>query len=598
MKLSRTLQLLIPPLLALIILILSWVTASLIQTQADERQREHQLAQLAELRGKLEGELNGATNLTAGLVAYVSIHGDIDSATFDEFGRRLLDGRSLIRNITLAPQNIIRYVYPFEGNQAALGLDLMGHNIQGSATRRMVAEGKPVLAGPVELVQGGRGLIHRVPIYLDLSPRPDGTRDYWGLMSTPIDYDALLEVTGLNQLSGEMEIALRGIDGLGGRGLTFFGNPDLFNQSNSLISEIRVLGGSWQMAARPLQDDRLLMRWLTGVLYLGGMIMAVLMGFFSWHVGRQAHRLEGSERLYRELTEHMKDVVFQTDIERRVTYLNPAWEALTGRAIKACLGQDWVDLLDPLDRPRAEGRCVALIQQTEQDTPYTEEFRVRRQEGESLWMVIRADIHRDGLGKVVGTIGTMVDISERKLIEEQIHHMAMHDNLTGLPNRRLLQDRFSHAQARLMRQGKGSMGHESGLAFLFLDLDGFKGINDRFGHDEGDHVLQEVVQRFQAQLREVDTLARLGGDEFALLLDCQGDEQQAVRVAEKMLQTMQTPFLVKGEACKLGVSIGIALYPQHGPSLDELIGFADKAMYHAKESGKGRWVIHPTTNAA
>lgn len=595
MTLSRTLQLLIPPLLALIILTLSWVAASLIQTQADERVREHQLTQLAELRGKLEGELNGATNLTAGLVAYVSIHGDIEQTTFDEFGRRLLGEYSLIRNITLAPQNIIRYVYPIEGNQAALGLDLMGHDIQCSATRRMIASGEPVLAGPVELVQGGRGLIHRVPIYLD---RSDGTRDYWGMMSTPIDYDALLDVTGLNQLSHEMAIALRGIDGLGDRGLTFFGNPNLFNQSNSLISEIRVLGGTWQMAAQPLRDDSVLMRWLTGMLYLGGVIMAVLMGIFSWRIGHQAYQLEGSERLYRELTEHMQDVVFQTDIERRVTYLSPSWEILTGRPIKECLGQDWVDLLDPLDRPRAEGRCVALIQQTEQAAPYFEEFRVRRQEGGSLWMVIRADVHRDGHGKVAGTIGTMVDISERKLIEEQIHHMAMHDNLTGLPNRRLLQDRFRHAQARLLRQGRSGKGQESGLAFLFLDLDGFKRINDRFGHDEGDHVLQEVVQRFQAQLREVDTLARLGGDEFALLLDCQGDEQEAVRVAEKLIQTMQTPFLVKGEACKLGVSIGIALYPQHGPSLDELIGFADKAMYHAKENGKGRWSIHPTTNAA
>lgn len=596
MRFSPKLQLIISPLLAAIIIVLCWLAASLIQHLADARLQETQRAQLTELRGKLEGELNSAINLTAGLVAYVSVHGDIDQQTFNEISRYLLAEQSLVRNITLAPNNVIRYLYPIQGNEAALDLNLLTHQIQGRSTQRMIEQRAPILTAPVQLVQGGRALIHRVPIYVDGTDQAAG--DYWGLMSTPIDFDALLQKAELTRLSQDMPLAIRGVDA-GGKPLEMiYGNPGLFNQPDRLMSSVKALDGSWQLVTRPMRDDSAFTRWLTAWLKLGGILVGMLLGLFSWRIGRQAQRLQASEQLYRELAEHMKDVVFQTDTQRRITYLNPAWEKLTGRAISDCLGSEWINLLDPRDQSRASSRCGQLISQSDAGEDYAEELRVQRKDGPPLWMVIRVALHRDTAGKVLGSIGTMVDISERKAIEDKVHHLAMHDNLTGLPNRRLLQDLFNHAQARLQRQNSQNVGDiekgaeiETDISFLFLDLDGFKAINDHFGHDQGDRLLQSVVARLQVQLRKVDTLTRLGGDEFAVLLDHQSDREEAIKVAEKLLEVMGEPFIVQGEACSLSVSIGIAFYPRHGSNLDELISAADSAMYRAKNAGKGCWRI-------
>ncbi len=175
----------------------------------------------------------------------------------------------------------------------------------------------------------------------------------------------------------------------------------------------------------------------------------------------------------------------------------------------------------------------------------------------------------------------------RKLSESQaaLAQAAHHDALTGLPNRMLLADRLS--QARVLAQRKGSR-----IALLFLDLDGFKPINDSLGHEAGDEVLRLVAGRLSGCVRASDTLARVGGDEFVILmgdLDSQA-EQAAARVAAKCIEALAEPFPVQGESCRLGVSIGIALGDGEGAA-NTLLLQADQAMYRAKESGRGRYVI-------
>ena len=595
MRLFGTLQGVFPLLLGLVVLTLFWLMATLVQEQADDRQREHQRIILGELRGKLEGELNASLNLTAGLAAYVATHGGISRQTFEAMAAHLLNERSLVHHIALAPDNVIRYIYPMAGNEAALGLDLLGHNDQGHMTRLMIQRGQPIVAGPLELVQGDRALIHRVPIYVDDPHAADASPRYWGLMSAPIRYQQLLQDSGLERVSQQMELALRGVDGQGERGVVFYGNPRLFDQDDSLFTSVRVLHGSWQLAARPIREQSRQINWLVNSLRLAGIVVGGLLGWFAWRVTRQGAALARSERLYRDLTEHMQDVVFQTDANRHVTYLNPAWTRLTGFAIAPYVGRDWVNLVDPHDRPRAEGSNIAFVDPHDSGAGYVEEFRVPRKEGEPLWMVVRARVHHDAKGKVIGTIGTMVDITARKAAEQRVHYLAMHDNLTGLPNRLLLQDRFLQSHAHVLRQNRAAAldpgAHKAGLAFLFLDLDGFKLVNDRFGHEIGDQVLRIVTERFQSQLREVDTLARLGGDEFAVLLECHHNREEAILVAEKLIHSVSQVMEVEGHQCQVGVSIGISLYPEHGDSLDELITRADDAMYQAKSAGKGCWRI-------
>lgn len=171
------------------------------------------------------------------------------------------------------------------------------------------------------------------------------------------------------------------------------------------------------------------------------------------------------------------------------------------------------------------------------------------------------------------------DVTKEKQAEERLHYLAHHDVLTGLPNRALFTDRLQQSLVTAKR-GKAH------LALMFLDLDKFKPVNDEFGHDVGDLLLKEVAKRLQNCVRESDTLSRIGGDEFAILLPSIETEQDAMRVAEKILHALVQPFELAGHSIHISSSIGVAVYPEHGKNDKLLIKNADIAMYHAKSGGR------------
>jgi diguanylate cyclase (GGDEF)-like protein len=168
---------------------------------------------------------------------------------------------------------------------------------------------------------------------------------------------------------------------------------------------------------------------------------------------------------------------------------------------------------------------------------------------------------------------------------DELSRQAFHDSLTELPNRSLFKDRLEHALARTRR------GHQS-VAVMLLDLDGFKEINDNYGHDAGDQVLVAVAQRLRASLRPADTVARLGGDEFTTLLEDIAGEREATRVAERIESSLRTPFVVEGNETHLTISIGIALNEPGETNPGDLLRNADRAMYKAKQEGKGGHVVY------
>ncbi|TNC99720.1 MAG: Uncharacterized protein FD121_216 [Gallionellaceae bacterium] len=170
-------------------------------------------------------------------------------------------------------------------------------------------------------------------------------------------------------------------------------------------------------------------------------------------------------------------------------------------------------------------------------------------------------------------------LTRLKQTNEQVTHLAHHDGLTGLPNRILFYDRLNQAIARARRD-------KESVAVLFLDLDGFKKINDTLGHDIGDALLIEAAKRIQACVRDSDTVARMGGDEFTAILCNVGTENGKDIVAQKMLDTIRQPFILHDQSCTVGVSIGIAVYPNSGGNAEELVKVADTAMYLAKDGGK------------
>jgi diguanylate cyclase (GGDEF)-like protein/PAS domain S-box-containing protein len=195
-------------------------------------------------------------------------------------------------------------------------------------------------------------------------------------------------------------------------------------------------------------------------------------------------------------------------------------------------------------------------------------------------------------GRPRGAIGASLDITERKRAEEQIKNLAYHDSLTGLPNRRLFQDRLSVAIAQAHRSGQP-------LAVIYLDLDRFKPVNDSLGHAAGDRLIQDVAERLRTCLREGDTVARLGGDEFTLLLPGVSQVVDVARVAEKVLDTLRLPFQIEGREIFATASIGISLYPEDGRDAETLVKNADAAMYRAKQQGRDNYQLYaPALNAS
>ena len=190
---------------------------------------------------------------------------------------------------------------------------------------------------------------------------------------------------------------------------------------------------------------------------------------------------------------------------------------------------------------------------------------------------------KDAAGSITHYVCTYIDITERKLAEEEIKQLAFYDQLTRLPNRRLLQERLKHGIEAARRDDKQ-------MALLMLDLDSFKAVNDSFGHSMGDELLQQVASRMKARLRNVDMVARLGGDEFVVLLEEITHPDDAARVAEEIIAELRKPFnLILRDDVRIGASIGISLYPQHGDSPQILMDHADAALYLAKSQGRGRF---------
>ncbi|MCB1971130.1 MAG: EAL domain-containing protein [Geminicoccaceae bacterium] len=215
-------------------------------------------------------------------------------------------------------------------------------------------------------------------------------------------------------------------------------------------------------------------------------------------------------------------------------------------------------------------------------SPLRVETELRRESSEAV--SVEFTLHGQGQGDAWRGALRVTDISERAARTARLERLALHDALTGLPNRVLLHDRINQALAMAERQKKP-------MAILLLDLDKFKQVNDNLGHHVGDLLLQAVGPRLSGPLRKTDTLSRLGGDEFAVLLPPATDVATARSVAERLVEEILDPFSIEGMSLDLGVSIGVAVYPQHGSDLETLINNADAAMYKAKRGRLGYCVF-------
>nr|MBL8412655.1 diguanylate cyclase [Dechloromonas sp.] len=287
-------------------------------------------------------------------------------------------------------------------------------------------------------------------------------------------------------------------------------------------------------------------------------------------------RAEGELRLYATVFTNAAEGMTVTDAQSRIVAVNPAFTAISGFEAADVIGKTPAVLNSGQQGPDFYRQLWAELIETGH---WQGEIWNRRKDGGIFpeWLSIAAV--RDEGGKTTHYIGVFTDISERKQSEARIHHLAHHDVLTGLPNRLLLEDRVSQAMLKSKRTSRP-------MALVFIDLDRFKNINDTLGHEVGDNLLVQAAQRGLSVLRDTDTLSRQGGDEFVVVLPELEHRQDAMYVTRKLLAALCQPYLLAGHELTVTGSAGIALYPDDGQSVSELLRKADAAMYRAKEEGR------------
>jgi diguanylate cyclase (GGDEF)-like protein/PAS domain S-box-containing protein len=508
----------------------------------------------------------------------------------------------------------IIYLEPFLGrNLRAFGYDMYSEPVRRQAMQRAADTGGPALSGKVRLKQeDGRdeqaGFLLYLPVYRQLHI-PDSVDE------------RRLQLNGWVYAAFRMNDFMQGLLGehTGDLLLDIYDGPQplpeqLMHTEQPLASggyasvpstfvsvqRLRMMGHTWTLSVRPspLALSRLDSS-LPMFLGLGAALLSLMLGALVWVLVSGRERaiqtaLAMNEELIRErarLTAILDGThagTWEWNVQTGETVFNTEWARMVGYELQELepLNIDtWSRLAHPDDLARAQER---LQQHFSGVLPYYEcEMRMRHKDGHWVWVQARGKVwSRSADGRPLMMYGTHQDITPRKEKEQAYKHGAQHDPLTDLPNRALLADRLERALLAARRDG-------SHVALLFMDLDGFKLVNDSYGHDAGDLVLCTMAQRIQTCIRASDTLARIGGDEFVVLLPDVGDVQNAVALAHKIGTEARRPIKLNedGEA-RLSVSVGVALYPEHGEDAGALTEHADQAMYKAKRGGKNAVVVY------
>lgn len=290
-----------------------------------------------------------------------------------------------------------------------------------------------------------------------------------------------------------------------------------------------------------------------------------------------------SEEKLRGLYELSPLGIALTDMNGRYVEFNEAFRQICGYPEDELKSLDYWTLT-PKDYEAQETRQLESLSKTGRYGPYEKAYRQKSGELAPVRLNGMLVTGKDGQQYIWSIVE---DISSRKQHEEQLERIAHYDALTGIPNRVLLADRMKQAMAQTIRE-------QNMLAVCYLDLDGFKSINDQFGHDTGDQVLVEISKRIEATIRGGDTVARLGGDEFVVLLLGLERGKECVATLERLLEAIAQPISIKGNLFTLSASIGVSVYPLDNEDIDTLLRHADQAMYAAKLSGKNRYYLHDT----
>lgn len=290
-----------------------------------------------------------------------------------------------------------------------------------------------------------------------------------------------------------------------------------------------------------------------------------------------------SEQRFRQLVSMSSDWYWEQDAQYRFTMITGGFTEKSGVAVQGLLGRTRWDYVPGLLESDVGRQHLAQMQAEE---PFSNlEYQTVDDHGVARWFCVNGQPVFDDAGVLVGYRGTGSDITERKLTEQRVHHVAQHDVLTGLPNRSLLQDRLGQAISYATRSGRP-------VWVMLIDLDRFKFVNDSMGHKAGDVLLVTVAARLRSALRDSDTVARLSGDEFVAIMGEHADDPLTPAIVQRVMDAVAQPVMLGNKEFFVTCSIGVAVYPSEGTSSDNLLEHADIAMYRAKKLGRNNFVFY------
>ncbi len=567
--------------------------------------------QVGLVRARLEGNINGNLQLVRGLIATLATEPDMDQERFASLAHSLFEEKSQLRDVAGAPDLKVTLLYPIAGNEKTMGLDYTKTDAQKIEAFRARDSHSVVLAGPLNLIQGGVGFIGRFPVYVD---GPNDTERFWGVVSAVVDSDRLYRDSGLDDLDLGLDVTLRGSNGTGSTGPVFYGAADVLDDA-PVVADVKLPGGSWQILARPtggwdaaLPDPtnfRLALL-IAAALVLAPLVVAWrLINERSRHMSElreSAHQLAVLSRRLGLALETSEVGVWEFNVDTDTAVWDDRMDELFGlpRDGKMRTDADWRRAVHPDDLPRIQGVIDDALRSRGR---YVIEYRIRPLNGDPE-RTIRAvaSCYRDESDGSIRLVGCNWDVTAdaitRQALERarseaearnadlieataRIEHTSLHDALTRLPNRRYL-DRVLAERAEAENRDGG------GLALLHIDLDRFKQINDTLGHAAGDAMLVHVASVLRANVREDDFVARIGGDEFVVVSALRNGRRDLTRLANRIIDEMRQPVPYQGHECRCGVSVGIAY--QRGPQVDDkrLLMDADIALYRAKRHGRNR----------
>ncbi len=373
-------------------------------------------SQLATLRARIEKGITGNLLLIQGSANFISLNPDISSETFSRYAQEVMRRPNLLRNLGALPDFVFTYVYPLEGNEAVIGVDLRKVPSQWEQARLAEETGEMVVAGPLKLMQGGSGLIGRAPVYV----RDQNEKRFWGLVSAVIDADLLFKEVGVDKLS-DLHLAMRGMNGKGAGGDVFFGDPELFNpEKEAVLMPVTFPSGSWQIAA--VAKEKIPVIPPLGLLVHG--LLALLVGAAVFASYKSMRKNQEIERV-RERLNKAQAIAHMGNWELDLTTDSLWWSDETYRI--AGVSRDapiWLDTFKDLVHP--DDRAIvkdAYARSRDTGEPFALDHRIVRPDGSVRYIHQQGITEFDGDGKSIRMTGAVVDITDRRLAEEALREI-------------------------------------------------------------------------------------------------------------------------------------------------------------------------------